>query len=80
MAMTEIVSKSRFKAQALELLRKVESSGGELIVTDRGRPVIRVVPYAAEPSRFLTELRESVVRYDEPEEPVDGGSWEALER
>jgi len=74
-----MVSKSRFKAKALELLRKVEETGGELIVTDRGRPVARVVPYAADPDRLLNELRESVVRYDDPELPVDAGAWEALD-
>lgn len=78
--MTEIVSKSRFKAHALELFRQVEKTGKELIVTDRGRPVIRVVPYAAEPPRLLSELRGSVVRYDEPEEPVGTGDWEALRK
>ncbi len=33
------VSKSKFKAQALEYFREVERSGREMIVTDRGRPV-----------------------------------------
>ncbi len=32
------VSKSRFKAQALELFHQVESSGEPLVVTDHGRP------------------------------------------
>jgi prevent-host-death family protein len=77
--MTNMISKSRFKAKALELLREVESTGGELIVTDRGRPVVRVVPYRAEPERLLSELRESVVRYDDPEEPA-GAGWEALDK
>ena len=77
--MTKTVSKSRFKAHALELFRQVERSGGEIIITDRGRPVLRVVPYVAEPSRLLSELRDSVVRYDDPEEPVAPEAWEALE-
>jgi len=42
------VSKARFKAQALELLRQVEATGQALIVTDHGRPVVRVVPYQAD--------------------------------
>ncbi len=77
--MTQTVSKSRFKAHALELFRQVERTGGEIIITDRGRPVLKVVPYAAEPARLLTELRETVVRYDDPEEPVAPEAWEALE-
>lgn len=77
--MSQTVSKSRFKARALELFRRVERTGEEIVVTDRGRPVIKVVPYAEEPSRLLSELRDSVVRYDDPEEPVGAGDWEALE-
>ncbi len=78
--MSEIVSKSRFKAHALELFRQVESTGQEIIITDRGRPVVKVVPYAADPARQLSEIRESVVRYDAPEEPVGDEDWEALDR
>ncbi len=77
--MSQTVSKSRFKAHALELFREVERTGGEIIITDRGRPVVKVVPFAAEPARLLSELRESVVRYDDPEEPVAPDAWEALE-
>lgn len=77
--MSQTVSKSRFKAHALELFRQVERTGGEIIITDRGRPVLKIVPYAAEPARLLSELRETVVRYDEPEEPVASDDWEALE-
>jgi prevent-host-death family protein len=76
--MSDIVSKSRFKAHALRLFRQVERTGGEIIITDRGRPVLKVVPYSVEPARLLTELRESVVRYDDPEEPVATEDWETL--
>ena len=78
--MSEIVSKSRFKARALELFRQVESTGQEIIITDRGRPVVKVVPYASDPARQLSEIRDSVVRYDDPEEPVGDKDWEALDR
>lgn len=78
--MKATVSKSRFKAHALELFRQVESTGEEIVVTDRGRPVIKVVPYAADPARQLSEIRDSVVRYDAPEEPVAAEDWEAIDR
>jgi len=38
------VSKSQLKAKMLEYFRRVEETGEELVVTDNGRPVIRVVP------------------------------------
>ena len=71
------VSKSRFKAQALEYLREVERSGKELVITDHGQPVLKVVPYAEDPSAAVLEsLRGSVLRYDDPLEPVGVEDWE----
>lgn len=75
--MDEKISKTRFKARALEYFREVERTGRELVITDRGRPVVKLVPYTAEPGRALLALRESVVRYDAPTEPVGEGEWEA---
>jgi antitoxin (DNA-binding transcriptional repressor) of toxin-antitoxin stability system len=74
------VSKSRFKAQALELFRQVEASGEPLVVTDHGRPTLEVRPYrparaAADP---LEELRGSVLRFDDPFAPVGENDWEVL--
>ena len=41
--MNESISKTRFKARALEYFREVERSGRELVITDRGRPVVKLV-------------------------------------
>jgi prevent-host-death family protein len=38
------VSKSQLKAKMLEYFRRVEETGQELVVTDNGRPVVKVVP------------------------------------
>jgi antitoxin (DNA-binding transcriptional repressor) of toxin-antitoxin stability system len=38
------ISKSKLKARMLEEFRELETHGGELIVTDRERPVLRIVP------------------------------------
>ena len=43
------VSKSEFKARALEYFRRVERTGEPLIITDRGRPVLKIVPYLEDP-------------------------------
>lgn len=75
------VSKSHFKAHALELFRQVEADGQPLVVTDHGRPCVEVRPYrpaatsAADP---LELLRGSVLRFDDPFEPVEENAWEAL--
>lgn len=75
--MPDTISKTRFKAHALEYFREVERTGRELVITDRGRPVVKLVPFTVEPGRALLALRESVVRYDAPTEPVGDGEWEA---
>jgi len=74
------VSKSRFKAQALELFRQVEASGEPLVVTDHGRPTLEVRPYrpVRPDTNPLEELRGSVLRFDDPFAPVGENDWEAL--
>jgi prevent-host-death family protein len=72
------VSKSQFKARALEYLRAVQKTGQPLIILDHGRPVVKVVPYKGEASEILRALRGSVRRYEHPTRPVAVADWEAL--
>lgn len=45
MTMTTVtISKGKLKARMLEIFREVEESGQELIVTDHGTPVLKIVP------------------------------------
>jgi len=71
------ISKTEFKARALELLREVEATGDTLIVTDHGKPAVEVRRYRAPVRRDpLQALRGSVLWYHDPYEPVDA-DWEA---
>ena len=72
------VSKSRFKAHALELFRQVEASGHPIVITDRGIPVLKLSPYKEDPESMLDELRGTVVEFEKPFEPVGLDDWEAL--
>lgn len=72
------VSKSQLKPRLLEYLREVEETRKPLVVTDRGKPVVKVVPYADDPDEIRERLRNSVVRYDDPTEPVDLEEWSVL--
>ncbi|MGH9339981.1 MAG: type II toxin-antitoxin system Phd/YefM family antitoxin [Acidobacteriota bacterium] len=76
--MARFISKSKFKPRALEYFRQVQKSGKEIIITDRGKPVLKVVPFSAEPENALKELRNSVLQYDRPTEPVGLEDWSAL--
>ena len=71
------VSKSRFKAQALELFRQVERTGKPITITDRGKPVLRLVPYRSDPEAAVRLLRESVVKYRAPLKPVADDEWDS---
>lgn len=71
------ISKSRFKAQALELFRQVERTGKPITITDRGTPVLQLVPYRADPDAGLKVLRETVVKYRAPMKPVGDDEWES---
>jgi len=71
------LSKSQFKAKALEVLREVESTGKTVIVTDRGKPTIEVRPYRKTDRSPLEILEGSVTEYLDPTEPVGEGDWEA---
>jgi prevent-host-death family protein len=73
-----MVSKSRFKPRALNYFREVERSGKEVIITDRGKPVLKLVPYTEKPDAWLKPLRGSVKKYLKPTEPVGLDEWEAL--
>lgn len=78
MAVEQQVSKSRFKARALEYLRSVQETGQPVVILDRGRPVVKVVPYRGEAEEILRILRGSVRRYAEPTKPVAVEDWDAL--
>lgn len=77
--MATTVSKSKFKPLALEFFRKVQETQEELIITDHGKPVLRIVPYIEDPATALQTLRGSVLQYLDPTKPVALEDWTALQ-
>lgn len=75
---TREITKTRFKAKALEYLRQVESTGESLVITDRGRPAVEVRRIRSDSRTPLERLRGSVVQYESPTAPVGEQDWEAL--
>lgn len=71
------VSKSKFKARALAYFRWIQETGKSLTITDRGHPVAKIIPFREDSQQTLTELRGSVIRYDDPIAPVGSEDWEA---
>jgi antitoxin (DNA-binding transcriptional repressor) of toxin-antitoxin stability system len=72
------VTKSEFKARALEYFRKVEASGEPVVITDRGRPTVEIRRYRSDQRSPLERLRGSVVEFRVPTAPVGEEEWEAL--
>jgi len=63
------VKAGRFKAECLALMDDVAATGQALVVTKRGRPVVRVVPATEPPSlrgsvRFLASDEELLAPLD----------------
>jgi prevent-host-death family protein len=68
------VSKSVLKAKLLEYLRKVEETGEDLVVTDNGRPVVKIVALRAKTSvaAAFGDVRGRLVYHDDILAPTTG--------
>lgn len=73
------VTKTEFKAKALEYFRQIEASGESVIVTDHGKPVLEVRKYYSNHRNPLDVLRGTVMRYENPLRPVAGSMWESIQ-
>ena len=73
------ISKSKLKVHMLRIFREIEESGQEVIVTDRGRPVLRIQPLHQKRSvdDVFGPLRGRVVYHEDPNAPTTS-EWEAL--
>ena len=69
---------SEFKARCLQLLQEIDTQGGSLVVTKRGRPNAKVVPVPQDrPSRMgdwadSVKIKGDIVHFDSSED------WESL--
>ena len=78
MIMKEEISKSAFKAQALEIMRGVEQTGKAVVITSHGKPTLVIKPYKEEDrSNPLEQLKGSVISFSQAVEPVSEDDWEA---
>ena len=76
--MGRLVSKSKFKPRSLEYFRQIEKSGEELIITDRGQPVLKILRYSHDPAEVLKTLRNTALKYEKATDPVGAEEWESL--
>ena len=66
------ISKSKLKANMLQVFREIEESGEELIVTHNRRPVLRVHPIKHRQSveKVFEQLRGKVVYHEDINTPT----------
>ena len=72
----ESISKTDFKAHALEVLRDIEQSGKSRIITDRGKPTLEIRKLRQQPASPMEVLKGTVIKYDDATEPVADDEWE----
>jgi prevent-host-death family protein len=72
------ISASKFKAQCLELMDRVQEYGEEILITKRGKPVAKLGPVAGSPVRssFGCMSKKGKI-VSEIESPIDA-EWDAL--
>ena len=71
-----VVKASEFKATCLQLMDRVAETGEEIVITKKGRPVSRLVPYLTRPSTLFGIDRGRIELVGDVIEPVDV-EWEA---
>ncbi len=71
-----VISASEFKARCLELMDLVAEGRGEIVVTKRGAPVVKLVPVAPVARDFIGSLKGTVTYHGDIVAPT-GEVWEA---
>lgn len=71
------IGAGEFKAKCLKLMDEVQTTGEEIIVTKRGKPVVKIVPEreAAPPIWPWLEMAGSVKFLGDIISPIEGLDW-----
>ena len=73
------ISKSKLKANMLQIFRELEASGGTLIVTDRNNPVLKIVPIREKKTvdELFNSWRGKAILHEDLDLPTED-EWEGL--
>ena len=72
----EQISKTEFKARALEVFRDIEQNGKARIITDHGRPTLEIRKVRQQRMEPLEVLKGTVVKFEAATAPVAEDDWE----
>ena len=70
------ISKSAFKAHALEVMRGIEQTGEDVVITAHGKRSLVIKQYQDNAISPLEKLKGTVVSFDEPTAPICEDDWE----
>jgi prevent-host-death family protein len=65
------ISAADFKAKCLKLMDNVEQQRTEIVITKRGRPVAKLVPYNEEPPRLFGYMAGTITILGDIMAPLD---------
>jgi len=70
--MVRTMSKSELKANMFKIFREIEVNNEELTVTDRGVPVLKIVPIGKKKSidELFGPYRGQIIFYEDPNTPT----------
>ena len=70
------ISKSKFKAKALEIMKNIEETGEEVVITSYGKKMLLIKRYTDESVNPLLSLKDTIISFNEPFTPIDENDWE----
>ncbi len=75
----QTISKSKLKPNMLRIFREIEKSGEGIIVTDRGRPTLKIEPIKKKLSvdEIFADIQGKVIFYEDPNTPTND-EWEEV--
>jgi len=74
----QILSVSEFKAKALGVLEQIAQTGETVVVTKRGKAIVKVVPYSEEVEVNVPgKLRGTVLEEGDIVSPLGADMWNA---
>ncbi|WP_252177795.1 type II toxin-antitoxin system prevent-host-death family antitoxin [Endozoicomonas sp. 4G] len=75
----EKIPKNKFKAQALEIMRRIENTGKPVVITSNGQPSLKIIRFEPKtPMDVVKELQGSVEILGDIVKPVGEDDWEVL--
>ena len=74
----ETLSVSEFKAKALGVLDRVARTGEGVVVTKRGKPIVKVIPFFSDSEALVPgSMQGSVLEEEDIVSPLGADLWDA---